>query len=254
MKNILLTKCLIIIFTLFLGNAYSQVAINNTGSNPDNSAMLDINSTEKGLLIPRVTLVSTVNGETPVNNPATGLLVYNLGGNNLEAGFYVWNGMTWSGLATLDQVQNVVHGAESAPVFGEIYEYHPIGSYSVISIPSGGTYTAWNTAVQGDLSEMTNAGSALVVSVPGFYNVSFNSAVQLPSGGKIVDAALFINGARKDDMHARAWFKEGSKPQDLSFSGLIELNTGDTVEIYYTMDDNGSIRMEMANLNLTKLN
>lgn len=254
MKNISLAKCLIIVLALFLGKAYSQVAINNTGSDPDNSAMLDINSPEKGLLIPRVTLVSTVNGETPVTDPATGLLVYNLGGNNLDAGFYVWNGMTWSGLATLDQVQNVVHGAETAPVFGEIYEYHPIGAYSVISIPSGGTYAAWNTAAQGDISEMTTSGSALVVSVPGIYNVSFSSAVHLPSGGKIVDAALFVNGTRKDDMHARAWFKEGSKPQDLSFSGLTELNTGDSVEVYYTMDDNGSIRMEMANLNLTKLN
>ena len=35
---------------------YGQVAINTTGSAPDVSAMLDISSTSKGILIPRMTL------------------------------------------------------------------------------------------------------------------------------------------------------------------------------------------------------
>ncbi len=35
--------------------AQTGVAINKTGNDPDTSAMLDVSSTEKGLLIPRMT-------------------------------------------------------------------------------------------------------------------------------------------------------------------------------------------------------
>jgi hypothetical protein len=253
MKNVSIVV-LLFFFCILTKSSFSQIAINNSGAAADQSAALDISMPDKGLLIPRVTLVSTTNGVIPVNNPASGLLVYNLGGNNLEAGFYLWNGMTWSGLATMEQVQSVVHGPASAPVFGEIYEYHPIGAYSTLSVPSAGSYVLWNTAIQGDISEMGGSSSDITVLNSGYYSVSFNSVVQLPSGGKIVDAALFVNGVRKDDMHSRAWFKEGSKPQDLSFSGLIELSENDSVDVRFTMDDNGAVRLEMANLNLTRMN
>ena len=59
-------------------NGYSQqgVAINITGALPDNSAMLDVSSTSKGLLIPRVSLISTTD-VTTIPNPAVSLLIYN---------------------------------------------------------------------------------------------------------------------------------------------------------------------------------
>src|SRR5688572_22534920 len=58
-----------------------NVAINADGSNPDGSAMLDVKSNNKGLLIPRM---STTEREALVA-PATGLLVYQTDG---ETGFY----------------------------------------------------------------------------------------------------------------------------------------------------------------------
>jgi hypothetical protein len=65
----------------------AQVAINSDGSAPDASAMLDIVSTSKGILIPRVASTGDV------TTPATGLLVYQTGGT---AGFYYYNGATWT--------------------------------------------------------------------------------------------------------------------------------------------------------------
>ncbi len=53
-------------------NATGQVAINNTGSNPDSSAMLDIKSSSLGLLIPRM----YTSNRNSISNPATGLIVY----------------------------------------------------------------------------------------------------------------------------------------------------------------------------------
>jgi len=50
----------------------AQVSINNDGSQPDNSAMLDVKSTTGGLLIPRMTQGQIES----ISSPANGLLVY----------------------------------------------------------------------------------------------------------------------------------------------------------------------------------
>jgi hypothetical protein len=53
-------------------SSFSQVSINTSGDPPESSAMLDISSTTKGLLIPRMSLRQI---ET-ISDPADGLLVY----------------------------------------------------------------------------------------------------------------------------------------------------------------------------------
>ncbi|WP_291872840.1 hypothetical protein [Chryseobacterium sp.] len=55
---------------------YSQVGI-NVIPRPDNSAALHVQSTNKGLLIPRVSLLGATD-ITTINKPANGLLVFNL--------------------------------------------------------------------------------------------------------------------------------------------------------------------------------
>jgi uncharacterized protein (TIGR02145 family) len=52
---------------------YSQVAINPDGALPHSSAMLDINATDRGLLIPRLTTAQ----RNALPSPAVGLLIYN---------------------------------------------------------------------------------------------------------------------------------------------------------------------------------
>lgn len=61
---------------------------------PDPSSLLDLYSTEKGLLIPRMTTVQ----RDLINNPATGLLIYNLTTSDVQMntgtqGLPVWIGM-----------------------------------------------------------------------------------------------------------------------------------------------------------------
>lgn len=66
-------KNLLFLVLLLIGiNVYSQVAINTNGSLPDNSAMLDVNSTDKGMLIPRMTAAQ----RDAIVSPATGLLIF----------------------------------------------------------------------------------------------------------------------------------------------------------------------------------
>lgn len=64
------------IFTcLFFASAYSQVGIGT--SSPNSSALLDMTSTNKGFLLPRLSLTG-INDNTSILNPANGLLVFNL--------------------------------------------------------------------------------------------------------------------------------------------------------------------------------
>ncbi len=64
------------------------VAINNDNSTPDASAMLDVKSTTKGLLVPRMTQAQ----RTAIIAPASGLLVYQ---TDNPAGFYYYGGAGW---------------------------------------------------------------------------------------------------------------------------------------------------------------
>jgi hypothetical protein len=86
---------------LFLFLAYTVSAQTGIGTTtPEASAKLDVSSSNKGFLPPRVTLTSGTDNST-IPNPATGLLVYNTGNNvGLVAGYYYWNGSGWATIAT----------------------------------------------------------------------------------------------------------------------------------------------------------
>lgn len=87
----------IFILTLMLSmlmlTGYAQsVGIANTAITPDASSILEVQSTSKGMLIPRVALTAT-NAAGPVASPATSLLVYNtatagVAPNNVTPGYY----------------------------------------------------------------------------------------------------------------------------------------------------------------------
>jgi hypothetical protein len=80
----------ILVFFLSYQGVAQNVGIGT--SNPHSSAVLDVNSNNKGLLIPRVNLQNT--GDTvTIHNPASSLLVYNTNAIMPEGtGFYFNNG------------------------------------------------------------------------------------------------------------------------------------------------------------------
>jgi hypothetical protein len=80
-------------FSLQIGTAYSQsLSVNTDGSAADTSAILDIKSSSKGILLPRVTLAE----KNAINLPANGLMVYQTDNN---PGFYFYDGTAWKSLA-----------------------------------------------------------------------------------------------------------------------------------------------------------
>jgi len=88
----------------FAANA-QNVSISTDNTPPDNSAMLDIKSNNRGLLIPRVVLQNLANA-APITTPvAVGLMVYNeSNANGVAIGFYSWAGTQWNKLLTMSDL------------------------------------------------------------------------------------------------------------------------------------------------------
>ncbi len=66
-----------------------SVSINTTGNAPDPSAMLHVEATDKGLIVPRVQLDDSTTA-APVTAPAEGLVIYNETGTEPK-GLYYWD-------------------------------------------------------------------------------------------------------------------------------------------------------------------
>ncbi len=80
----------IMLISITATQAQTNVGINTT--TPDASAALDVTSTDKGMLVPRMTAAQ----RGLISAPATGLLVYQ---TDVTAGFYFFNGTMWTSLS-----------------------------------------------------------------------------------------------------------------------------------------------------------
>lgn len=93
MKKLILL-CFFLASTLQIW-AQGGVGINNDNSSPDNSAMLDVKSTDKGFLTPRM----TESQRNAISSPATGLLIFQTDGSS---GFYYYDGSAWQTVGGAD--------------------------------------------------------------------------------------------------------------------------------------------------------
>lgn len=94
-------RTLAAVFLLFTAPLFSQVGIGTTS--PDASAQLDVSSSSKGLLTPRMTSAQ----RTSITNPATGLLVFQ---TDATQGFYYYNGSSWTNLSNASASSSVPSG------------------------------------------------------------------------------------------------------------------------------------------------
>ncbi|MDC0007430.1 DUF1566 domain-containing protein [Winogradskyella sp.] len=114
------------IFTLIAAlvltaTTYAQVGIGTTI--PDASAALDIASTTKGLLIPRM----TAEKRDAISSPATGLMIYQTDGT---VGFYYYNGSSWSEVAATSKTYSV--NTFYAELGGYVIQISPNGKHGLV--------------------------------------------------------------------------------------------------------------------------
>ncbi len=83
----MMKKILLILFISYGAAISAQVSVTSDGSLPHASAMLDVKSTNKGILVPRMTAAEM----QAIAGPANGLLVY----NTTVGAFYCYNVSAW---------------------------------------------------------------------------------------------------------------------------------------------------------------
>ncbi len=134
----------IVMFIFFSIRSQAQVGISTTSITPDESSILEMRSTSKGMLIPRMTSAE----RDAITSPATGLMVYNTTTNS----FNFYNGTTWlniagaGGITTITGVLNRtdISGTTSDPII-DISASYP-GQNSITTLGTIGT-GLWNGSI-----------------------------------------------------------------------------------------------------------
>jgi len=184
-------KFFLLLKTFFvIGVVYAQqgVAITTDGTSPDNSAMLDIKSTSKGILIPRMTVAQ----RTAIASPANGLLIYQTDGTT---GFYFYNGIAWTsisattgpltgwattGNAATDSLVNFIGTTDNKPLIGkvngeQVFRFSPIVQSTSLGYMAGkvntgneNTFLGW----QAGKSNTTGDGNIFIGHYAGWVNTT----------------------------------------------------------------------------------
>ncbi|MBS4057607.1 MAG: hypothetical protein KGZ82_09860 [Bacteroidales bacterium] len=169
---------LLLLFSLWLlQSVNAQVGIQT--DTPDGSAVLDIVSSNKGLLIPRLTLTNDLANPSPVSAPATGLLIYNAGANQ-PTGFYFWTGSEWKMLKPQEttDVQGPASSTDHAVARFDGTTGNKLQN-SVVILDDNGNMSGVNSLTTAAFTMPTGAASGKVLVSDASGNASWDIALPL---------------------------------------------------------------------------
>ncbi len=172
-------KTLYILFLIFtiIGSQFlmAQVSITIDGSSADGSAMMEVKSTDKGFLPPRM----TGSERDAISSPATGLIVFCTDcGDNGE--LQVYNGTEWTNM--IGGEASVYTPNVTNPTTGEIWMDRNLGASQVAA-------SSTDSDAYGDLYQWGRAAEGHQIRTSG--TTSTNATTAVPNDGNAWDG-LFI--------------------------------------------------------------
>jgi len=245
----------IIMFGGYLNQANAQVVINDVDPDPtaDGSAVLELQSSTMGVLIPKVVL-DNVSTAAPVTSPADGLLIYSEGGIAFD-GFYFWANSQWNEVINDKRVF-------ANEQFGELYEIITGGTATEVSLGTSGVWTGWKTAEEGILSNGITADTAdafadkIFISKYGLYTIQLALSVGGSQNQTITSSIFYTRGALETESRIQVYSKMGSQGALISGSsiGVIELFPGDELDLRFTSNSNNeTLNIYSINYIVTKV-
>ena len=212
-------KITILVLLLFFGlnYSYAQVGIGTTA--PDASSILDVVSTDKGVLVPRLTNAQI----SAISNPATGLLVFNTDLNEFQynCGLPVtpdWSKIShnmsvkYSNTDTTTNINTAVY--TNIPVFGSL---------------------DWND----DTTVYNLSGNTITINASGRYRITANIAYRVPTvGGNSdnrvsVETQIAINGTPTGAIGDTGYVRHANNHREASLhiTEVFNITAGQTISV-----------------------
>ena len=209
----------ILLFTILICNInlHAQgVGINNTATAPDASAMLDVSSTTKGFLPPRMTLSQ----RNLINQPATGIIIYQ---TNNVTGLYC----------------NM--GTAAVPDWRLIGPLAPL-TYGYFSGSGSSGNNTFNVFQNLYLSTTNSAngislfGGSATVFETGLYRIDFQAVTRCSVSNSTVDVNVAVNGVNTPQPNSTSG-GGAYGIQTLSDFRIISLTAGSTVSLRFRVSE-----------------
>jgi hypothetical protein len=218
---------------IILGSVQSSgqnVGINSDGTAPSASAMLEVKSTSKGLLIPRVTLTGTTD-VTTISSAAASLLVYNTATagtapNNVTPGYYYWNGINWIDMSA----------GLSKAYYGSYYDltdqvtYGNTTAYPILFSNNDAQYGFTHTA----------GTSAITATYPGKYLVTFSGIFQSSNSNRTFNVWLRVDGVNYANSNTKFAMLGTAQNRVVTVTYIIPLTAGQNFEVVMQSDDSAA--------------
>ncbi len=205
---------------LFAQHNNSQLpgSINAAGDAPDASAMLDVQSTTKGVLIPRMTSAQ----RTAIASPATGLLLFDTD----TGGFWFYDGAAWTDLSAgtgadadwTETANGIYHNTGNVSVNtttidnnSNLYVTRPLGDYGPDKTAIYGYRTGYANAIDSGGTSASYTG--IDAAIKGFSNWgnAFSAAVAGHSYLDYTNSAAILGGQRAGNIFGALGFRDSTQ-------------------------------------------
>lgn len=262
----------LVLLLLVVSGVSAQIKVGNNPNNINVNAILEIESTNKGILLPRLSLIST-SSFSPLTAHINGMMVYNLAStNDVNPGIYFNDGTQWVKINTttisflsgtvnptaatgangdffINRASNIIFGPKAAgawPATGTSL-VGPAGSNATVTASNGLTATAGTVTMGGTLSTATTIAQGtnnLVFSGSGQLNKlsgAVGSSSVLNIGRTSTELELGVAGAATQGFSASTigdgWFRNSSTGNLLvgtASSAALRLVTNNTERLTIT--------------------
>ncbi|ANF51883.1 hypothetical protein A0O34_15795 [Chryseobacterium glaciei] len=224
----------------------AQVGIGTSA--PDANTILDLNSTNKGLLIPRVQLtdindMTTIPVTSSATSPEQGTIVYNLAdagvspSNVFKDIFYIWTGMNWENIGEVSDVRAEVDNKNTTHL---LFSGSPLAS-SVSYIASAySTWTTMNFATERFDNGNIHGGGTFTIPATGLYSFFGDVSLSLSNNnGTSKSFGARILNVTTNTVLSTSYFGTSiggtSGDMPLYWMGILPANT--VIQIQFRMRD-----------------